>query len=182
MSQIIDYLILGIIIIGFLLGFKDGFIKKIFSFVGFILAILGALIFSPRLRSFFITNFNMEPSIAVVLSFILIFLVIFISTKIIIHIIRPRKSIIGFIDRFLGGGLGIIQVGLFLSFLLIFLSLFNIPNKNIRTHLKYYDFTYKLVPRAFEFVQSIYPEANIFLNFIEDVKVKIEKGNGRDFR
>lgn len=181
MPEIIDYTILAFIILGFILGFKDGFIKKIFSFIGFILAILAALTFAPRTRAFLIKYLDINPSTAVIVSFIIVFLIVIILSKILIKIIRPKKSVLGFIDRILGGLTGLFQMGLFLSGILIILSFFKFPDNQQKTHLKYYNFTYNLLPETFGFVQKIYPESEVVFDLIKDLRKKIDKNNGRDF-
>lgn len=180
MSDILDYIILGIFIIGFILGFKDGFFKKIFSFVGFVLAVIASFIFSPKARVFFIDTFNLDPKLGVVLSFILIFFIVIIISKFIINIIRPKKSVLGFIDRTIGGFIGTFQMGLFLSGLLIFLSLFNFPNAKDRSNLIYYSFTYNLLPNTFGFIKKIYPESEIIFDIFKKLKEEILRTDERD--
>ena len=181
MLDLIDYIILGFFVLGFILGFKDGLIKKIFSLIGFVLAIFLAFTFSARVRSFLVNYFDLNPSTAVAVSFILVFLIVFILLKIIVKIIRPKKSVLGFIDRMLGGLIGTFQIGLFLSGLLIFLSLFNFPNDKEKSNLKYYNFTYNLLPETFDFVKIIYPDSEIVFDLIKELKDRIEERNGRDF-
>jgi membrane protein required for colicin V production len=178
MPEILDYIILGFVVLGFILGFKDGFIKKIFSLAGFVLAIIAALTFSPRARAFLVNSFDLNPSTAVVISFLLVFLIVILISKIIIKLIRPKKSLLGFIDRILGGLTGMFQMGLFLSGLLIILSFFNFPPKEQKSNLKYYNFTYNLLPNTFSFVKNIYPESEVVFDLIKDLKVKMQKKNG----
>jgi len=182
MSDLIDYIILGFLVLGFILGFKDGFIKKIFSLIGFVISIIAALTFSPRTRSYLINYLDLNPSTAVVVSFVLIFLIVFILSKLIIKFIRPKKSVLGLIDRTIGGLIGIFQMGLFLSGILIFLSLFKFPSNEQKSSLKYYNFTYNLLPETFDFVKKIYPDSEIVFDLIKDLKNKIERKDGRDFR
>ncbi len=181
MLEIFDYSILGFIILGFILGFKDGFIKKIFSFVGLVLAILAALTFSPRMRAFLIKYLDINPSTAVIISFIIVFLIVIILSKILIKIIRPKRSVFGFIDRILGGLIGLLQMGLLFSGILILLSFFKIPDDQQKAHLKYYNFTYNLLPETFGFFKKIYPDSEVVFDLIKDLRKKIDKKNGRDF-
>lgn len=176
----IDYLIISFILIGFVLGFKNGFIQKVFSFAGFILAVFGAFTFSPRVRPYLIKYFDLNPSTAVIISFVLVFLIIILITKLIINIIRPKKSILGFVDRILGAALGTFQMGLILSGLLIFLSLFNFPDNKEKSKLKYYDFTYNLLPKTFGFIKKVYPESEEIFEIFDELKNKIDKENGRN--
>lgn len=181
MPEIIDYTILGLVILGFILGFKDGFIKKIFSFAGFVFAIIAALTFAPRARAYLIKYLDINPSTAVIISFIIVFLIVIILTKLLIKIIRPKKSVLGFFDRILGGLTGLFQMGLFLSGILILLSFFKFPDDQQKANLKYYNFTYNLLPETFGFVKKIYPDSEIVFDLIKDLRKKINKNNGRDF-
>jgi uncharacterized membrane protein required for colicin V production len=180
MSQAINYIIIGLIALGFLLGFRDGLIKKVFSFTGFVLAILASFSFSPRIRPYLISYLHFDPTTAVIFSFIFVFLIILILSKILIKIIRPKKSVLGFIDRFLGAALGGFQMALFVSGLLIFLSLFHLPSAQDRANLKYYNFTYNLLPETFGFVRKVIPESEIVFDIFEKLKEKVLKGNGSD--
>lgn len=180
MLEIFDYIILGLIFLGFILGFKDGLIKKIFSLAGFILAIFTAFTLSPRTRVLLINYFNFEPSTAVFVSFIIIFLIVIIITKFLIKIIRPKKTVLGLIDRTLGGLTGTFQMGLFLSGILIFLSLFNFPSSEQKSNLKYYNFTYNLLPETFGFVKKIYPESEKIFDLLKELQNRFENKNGSD--
>lgn len=180
--QIIDILIISILVIGFVLGFKDGFVKKILSFAGFIIAIMAAFSFSPRLKVYLINLFEFNSSVAVVLSFILIFILILLLSKIIIKIIRPKKSVFGFVDRTLGGLLGTFQTGLFLSGLLIFLSLFKFPDAQQKTELNYYEFTYNLLPETFSFIKKVYPDTELVFDVFDELKAKLNDNDRKDIR
>lgn len=179
---IIDYLIIFFLALGFILGFKSGIIQKIFSFVGFVVGILGAFIFSPNIRLLLIKHFGLNPSLAVIVSFIVIFIIIILIFKFIIQLIRPKKSVLGLIDRLLGAALGTFQMGLFLSGILILLSLFNVPDRDGKSKLHYYEFTYNLLPETFSFIKKIYPESEIVYDMFEQFKSKLEKGDGRNTR
>ncbi len=181
-SEIIDYIILVFLIIGFILGFKDGLLKKVLTFVGFVLAIIGAFTFSPKLRVILINFFDFETTTAVILSFIIIFMVIIIISKLLIKFLQPKKSVLGFMDRILGALLGTFQMGLFLSGLLIFLSIFDIPNVNEKSNLKYYSFTYNLMPNTFSFVKKIFPETEVVFDIFDKLKDRLDKDEDGNIR
>ncbi len=172
MTEYLDYLIIAILVFGFILGFKDGLVKKILTLVGCVAAVLIALYFSPQVRIWIIKFLDVKPDIAVIFSFILLFLFFFLISKLIIKLIRPKKSVLGFVDRSLGGILGGFQIGLFLSAILIFLNLFNFPSKEEKEKLKYYEFTYKLLPNTFSFVKKIFPESEAILDLLKEIDAK----------
>lgn len=172
MAEYLDYIILAFLIIGFLLGFKDGFIKKIFSFIGFVSAIILAFYLSPSVRVWLVKLLDVKPDIAVIISFTIVFLFFILIFKLIIKLIRPKVSVFGFIDRLLGGILGGFQMGLFISAILIVLNLLNFPSPEEKANLKYYEFTYKLLPSTFSFIKEILPESEIIFKIIKDLNIK----------
>lgn len=179
MVEIIDYSILGLFLLAFILGFFQGFVKKIFSLAGFILALLAVIFYSPKVRVFLINDLNLKASTAILLSIIIVFVITLLLTKIISSLIKPKKSVLGLMDKFLGGLLGLFQMGLFLSGLLILLNFFNFPDQNTKKDLKYYGFTFNLLPKSIEIFESIFPETKSWFNLIEELGGKIKPGNER---
>ena len=85
----IDYIILLIVFIGFLLGFKDGLIRKIIGLIGLIAGILLAYKFSGNLGRFLIKFFNNDDYLANLISGILIFLTVILIASILKRIVHP---------------------------------------------------------------------------------------------
>ncbi len=179
MVEIIDYSILGLFLLAFIFGFFQGFVKKIFSLAGFILALLAVIFYSPKVRVFLINNLNVKASTAIILSIIIVFVITLLLTKIISNLIKPKKSVLGLIDKFLGGLIGLFQMGLFLSGLLILLNFFNFPDQKTKKNLKYYGFTFNLLPKSIEIFEAIFPETKSRFNLIEELGGKIKPGNER---
>ncbi len=167
MEQTLDYFLIGLLVIGFILGFKDGLIKKVVSLAGFVLGIIGAISFSPLVRVKLLELFNLSPSIAIILSFLIVFLTIILFTKLIIKLIRPKFSVFGFFDRLFGGILGLFQTGLILSGLLIILNIFDIPEEKEKSNYRYYAFIYNLLPDTFRFLENLTPETKQTIEFLE---------------
>lgn len=175
MSHYLDYVIIGFLIIGFLLGFKDGLFKKIFSLLGFIVAIIAAIYLSPKVRPLFIDILKISPKTSLYVSIILIFLFFFILSKIVIKLFRPKNSVLGFIDRLIGGIIGVFQLGLFLSALLIILNFFEYPTKEEKNKIKYYSLVYNLIPSTFKFVERISPESKIIFDSLNQFQKLLKK-------
>lgn len=175
MSHYLDYVIIGFLIIGFLLGFKDGLLKKILSLLGFIVAIIAAIYLSPKVRPFFIDALNFSPKTSLYVSIILIFLLFFILSKIVVKLFKPQNSVLGFIDRLIGGIIGIFQLGLLLSALLIILNFFEYPTQEEKKQIKYYSLVYNLIPSTFKFVERIFPESNIVFDSLNQFQKLLKK-------
>lgn len=179
MVEIIDYSILGLFALAFIFGFLQGFVKKIFSLAGLILALLAVILYSPKIRVFLINDLNLKASTAVILSIIVVFVITLLLTKIITNFIKPKNSVLGLIDKFLGGLLGLFQMGLFLSGLLILLNFFNFPDQNTKKNLKYYSFTFNLLPKSIEIFESIFPSTKSWFNLIEELGGRVKPANER---
>lgn len=177
MVEIIDYSILGLFVLAFIFGFFQGFVKKIFSLAGFILALLAVIFFSPKVRVFLITDLNIKASTAIILSIVVVFVVALLLTKMISNLIKPKKSVLGLIDKFLGGLLGLFQMGLFLSGLLILLNFFNFPDQKTKKDLKYYGITFNLLPKSIEIFESIFPATKSWFNLIEELGGRVKPAN-----
>jgi membrane protein required for colicin V production len=111
----------------FILGFKDGFVRKLIGTIGFILAIvLGiryAYLGGTVVRAF--TQF--ESDFANGLGGFFIFLVVMIITAILKRIIHPFDKVNNLINRIVGGVAGIVQILLLVSALFSILDVVKLP-------------------------------------------------------
>ncbi|MCX8009866.1 MAG: CvpA family protein [Ignavibacteria bacterium] len=170
MNNYIDIIIIILIAVGFIAGFRDGLIKKVFSLAGLIIGIFLAITFSSKFSEFIVSIFNIDSSLGIVVSFILIIILTSIAAKLISNILKPRDTVLNLTNRILGGGLGILQTALIISALLIFLSYFNLPAKEERQKSKLYELSYSFLPSTFEIIKKVFPSANKFFDSIEQIK------------
>ena len=94
----LDILILAIALLGFLLGFKDGLIRKIIGLIGLIAAIGFAFEFSDKLGHLLTPFFNNDDYLAKIISGILIFLFVILIASIIKRIVHPLDKVNRFVN------------------------------------------------------------------------------------
>ena len=107
-----------IIIIGFVLGYKDGLVRKIIGLLGFIIALGLAFELSGPTGKFFTPVFNNDEYLASTVCGIAIFFLTILIFSILKRIIHPVDKVNRFLNKFLGGLSGVFQI-------LFFINVFN---------------------------------------------------------
>ena len=106
---------------GALVGFVRGFVHEVLA-LGAWLAAIAALVLFHEPVSAGVAGWTSSPAASAALAFAVIFLPVFILFRLLARSLgkRSRKSVLGPVDRFLGGGFGMLKglVGATLVFLL----------------------------------------------------------------
>ena len=125
----IDIILSVFILIFFLIGFRKGFVATVIHLAAFILFFVLIAFLGPLLKGILILNFNIGDVAAVIISYVIIFLFIFFISlsliKIITKILKTLK--INWINRFLGGFLGIINALIIIAILFLLFTLIPFP-------------------------------------------------------
>jgi membrane protein required for colicin V production len=106
----LDIVVLTLVALGALLGFRRGFVAEALSLVAWAAAIL-AVKFGHGAAYDLLHGFMSSPSGASVLAAVLLFFIVFIGVKIVAQQLgdRTRRSILGPVDRMLGLGFGVLK-------------------------------------------------------------------------
>ena len=106
----LDIVVLTLVAIGALLGFRRGFVAEALSLVAWAAAIF-AVKFGHGAATEFLRGFMSSPSGASVLALVLLFGITFIAVKIVAQKMgdHTRRSILGPVDRLLGLGFGVLK-------------------------------------------------------------------------
>ena len=118
----IDYILIAIILIGFILGYKDGLVRKIIGLLGLIAAIYIAVTYSDTLGEYLAPMFNDENYLAKIISGFVLFLATILAFAIIKRLIHPTDKVNKFLNQLLGGIAGTIQIIFFASVFLLTLK------------------------------------------------------------
>ncbi len=148
----LDYIILIIISVGFLLGFKDGLIRKIIGLIGLIAGIGLAFEFSESLGKIITPFFNNDSYLANIIAGILIFLVVVLIASIIKRIVHPLDKVNKFLNQLIGGIIGVIQILFFLSGIMLFLDIFSFPAKESKNDSLIYNKVHDIIPASFDLI------------------------------
>ena len=86
--MILDVIFLLAIIAAFYSGFKQGIIYAVLSFLGIFVGVIAALNFSTFAGVWLVKNFNLPEIIIPVLSFVVVFLVVMATVKLVAFIVQ----------------------------------------------------------------------------------------------
>lgn len=164
----IDYIILGFIIIGFILGFKDGLIRKIIGLLGLIFGMIFSYKYNSSLGKILAPLFDNESYLAEIIAAFIIFFAIVTVASILKRIVHPHDKVNNFINQSLGGLIGTVQVYFFVSVIFLLLHIFNFPSKEIQEKSLLYKITYNFVPNSLKVLLGSDIKAQDFLkDFVE---------------
>jgi membrane protein required for colicin V production len=155
---LLDILIIASVIVGFILGFKDGFIRKLVGLVGFLLAVVAAVFFAGKLGKLIENLFGIEYYLAEIFGGIIIFILIIAIFMVLKRVVHPFDKVNNLINQIVGGVVGAIQILFFLSAIFIILNIFNLPEKKTREQSIFYYLTYQVIPLTIQYVSNYTPE------------------------
>lgn len=148
----LDYIIFVVIVIGFLLGFKDGLVRKIIGLIGLMVGVILAFQFSGKVGKILTPLFNNDEYLSSVIAGITIFLIVILIASLIKRVVHPFDKVNRFINQFLGGIIGAVQITFFLSAVFLFLNIFSFPNSLQRNNSWSYNFVLDLIPKSIDLV------------------------------
>lgn len=148
----IDYILIGIVLIGFILGYKDGLVRKIIGLLGLIVAIYIAINYSDTLGEYLSPMFNDENYLAKIISGIILFLATILAVAIIKRLIHPTDKVNKFLNQLLGGIAGAAQIVFLTSVFLLLLNIFSIPKKEDIEQSLLYAHIYSVIPSTIDLI------------------------------
>ena len=154
----LDALIIIGVLIGFILGFKDGFVRKLVGIVGFIIAVVSAVLLAGQLGLLIESAFGIEYYLAEIIGGLIIFFGITVIFMILKRIVHPFDKVNNLINQIVGGVVGSIQILFFLSAIFVIVNIFNLPDKETRQKSVFYFYTYKIIPLTIEYLSYYTPQ------------------------
>lgn len=145
------------VVIGFILGFKDGFVRKLIGITGFIVAIILAVLLSNSFGKFIDSVFGIEYYLAEILGGVIVFVAIMIVTTILKRVVHPFDKVNNLINQLVGGFVGVIQLLFLMSAILLLLNIFNFPSKKIQNSSILYKYAYGIIPTSINFLKDYTP-------------------------
>ncbi len=167
--SILDIILFAVILIGFILGFKDGFVRKLIGLIGFALAIFLAITFATNLGRLIESITGIEIYLSEIMAGIIIFLVVIFIFSVIKRFVHPFDKVNNLLNQVTGGFVGGVQIIFFLSALLIILNIFNEPGKESRNNSFLYDKVYKIIPSTIDYLSEYEAEPKKMIkDYIKD--------------
>ena len=172
MSAIDIYILVGILAFG-LLGFRDGFFKKIFGIFG----MWGGLILAVKLMNPVSDNvmqlIDVSSETAVVCSFVFIFLMTILAVNLFYRWFgRSADDTMSIRTRIMGTILGFSQGVVSVSLFLIMLSIYDVPTEQDKSASLVYDDVIRVAPIVFDYSTRWMPTSAAFFDVL---KTRIEK-------
>jgi membrane protein required for colicin V production len=161
----IDILIIVAVLIGFILGFKDGFIRKLIGVLGFALAIIAAAFFAGKIGTMIEVAFGIEFYLAEIIGGVVLFFGVILVFTLLKRIIHPFDRVNNIINQLVGGVVGIVQILFFLSAVLLILNIFDLPDNSVKKSSAFYENTSQLLPLTIDYLSNYTPDSK---QIIED--------------
>lgn len=163
----VDIIILITLIIGFILGFKDGFVRKLIGIIGLIAAVVLTALFFEQLGLVIESVFDIELYLSEIIAGIIIFLGTVLLFSILKRIVHPFDKVNNLINQLVGGVVGVIQLLFFLSAVFLMLNIFSVPDKEVQDSSLLYHSTYNTIPFTINYLKDYTPSPEeIIKNYI----------------
>ena len=169
---LLDILIITSVIVGFILGFKDGFIRKLVGLAGFIVAVIASVYFAGKLGTLIESIFGIEYYLSEIIGGLIIFFSIITIFMFLKRVVHPFDRVNNLLNQIVGGIVGSIQILFFLSAIFIIVNIFNLPDKQTRQQSIFYNPSYQVIPLTIDYLSNYTPQPR---QLIEDYI------NGKDF-
>lgn len=155
----LDIAIVITLVIAFILGFKDGIIRKLIGTVGFFIAVILGIVLSKSAGDLLNSITGIEPTFAEVLAGFFVFIVVVVLVSIIKRIVNPFDKINNLVNRILGGVAGVIQIAFFISAVLYILNVFKLPGQESKDNSFLYSPFYNFLPAIVNQLETVTPDA-----------------------
>jgi membrane protein required for colicin V production len=164
----IDIVILVVILIGFILGYKDGLIRKLIGLAGLIVAVYFAVILASGLGRAIEGTLGIEFYLAEMLAGIIVFSTIILLFAIIKRLIHPHDKVNNMVNQIMGGVVGSLQMLFFISAILYLAGVFGIPDKQTSRSSLFYSNVYSIVPATVDLVGGYADSKQIIKQYINE--------------
>ncbi|NQU87943.1 MAG: CvpA family protein [Mariniphaga sp.] len=169
----IDIVLVILLLLAAISGFKKGLIVELASLAALILGIWGAFEFSDITAEFLVENFNWNWDHLNVVSFVITFVVIVILVHIIGSVINKmiEVAMLGFLNRLAGIVFGVVKSALILSVILVVFDRIdrdvNILSKEKKADSRLYQPIRDFAPTIFPFIED----------WVKDIKYDNDQNN-----
>jgi membrane protein required for colicin V production len=160
----VDLIIIVTVLVGFILGFKDGFVRKLIGLIGFGLAIVLAALFKDDLGKMVENVFDIEIYLSEIIAGVTIFFGVIVVFTLLKRIVHPFDKVNNLINQIVGGVVGIFQLLYFVSAIFLLLNIFDVPGKSVKESSAFYNITYKIIPVTIDFLTNYTTEPKKIIN------------------
>jgi len=156
---VLDIIIIIALLIGFILGYKDGFVRKLIGLIGLAIAIYLAVLFAAPFGRLIESALGIEFYLSEIIGGAVIFLLIMVAIAILKRVVHPFDKVNNLLNQALGGAVGIIQILFFLSAVFIIMKIFNLPSEKTSKSSLIYSPVYSVIPTTIDYLQKYTPDS-----------------------
>ena len=161
--NLIDIIIAVVVVVGFILGFKDGFVRKLIGLIGLGIAIYLAEKYAPIIGTVINDYFGIEFYLSKIIGGVVIFFTVIVTFAILKRLVHPFDKVNNLINQITGGIVGSIQILFFLSAVFYILNIFNAPSQKVKKSSMFYQKVYNIIPITINYITQYTPETKKFL-------------------
>lgn len=156
----IDIILIILLILSGIGGFKNGLVAEVASLAALILGIWGAIEFSYITSDFLVENFQVKTEHLNIISFVVTFIVIVILVHIVGNTVNKllETVMLGFVNKLAGLVFGVVKSALILSIILVVFDKIDddvhILPKEAKQNSRMYEPIRSLAPSIFPFIEN----------------------------
>ncbi len=156
----IDIILVILLLLAAINGFKKGLIAEVASLAALILGIWGAIEFSYITSDFLVENFDLHTKHLNIISFVVTFIVIVILVHIVGNTINKLAEtvMLGFVNKLAGLVFGVLRSALILSIILVVFDKIDedihILSENTKENSRMYEPIRSFAPSIFPFIEG----------------------------
>lgn len=163
----VDIIIFLTLAVGFILGFKDGFVRKLIGIIGLLVAVILTALLAKKFGRVIESLLDIELYLSEIIAGLIIFLGTVLIFSILKRVIHPFDKVNGLINQLVGGAVGVIQLLFFISAVLLLLNIFDVPKKEVQDSSLLYNSTYSVIPFTINYLKDYTPSTEeIIKNYI----------------
>lgn len=173
----VDILTAIALILFALLGFKDGFFRKLFGILTFFIAFIAATKLMDPVGDWIVDWFEFAPFFSYPFGFFISFLIVIFIINMLFRLLGPKATVLSILNRMFGALLGAAQGLLIASLILIILKFADIPSEQSKRESVFYHDIIEIAPKVFDSVLAVVPESKTFFEEIEKNLDRYKKNN-----
>jgi membrane protein required for colicin V production len=150
-----------------LLGFKDGFMRKLFGILTFFIAFIAATKLMNPVGDWIIDWFEFAPFFSYLFGFFISFLIVIFLINMLFRLLGPKATVLSIFNRMSGALLGAAQGLLIASLILIILKFADIPSEQSKRESVFYHDIIEIAPKVFDSVLTVVPDSKTLFEEIE---------------
>lgn len=167
--DILDIIVLLVLAIFGLTGFKNGLAKEVLGMFGIVIAIFLSIHYSDSLTTLIHGLTKEQSSTLPWISFIILLISTLVAFQVLIYLITGLLNAmsLGIPNRLFGMLFGMLKSGLIISIVLLVLAGFNLPSQKTRSESFTYSYMILIAPTAYNLIAFIYPGAKSYTQTVK---------------